>query len=400
MRYDWNAFDSEGPPERPLVAWRDLEAHITDGFSVTVDLSEDNAGTDALLCLMGEIDLVNVAVFDRALHSVIDQGNRRLVVDLGHLDFMGIAGLRVLGAAAARLDPLGGTLMLRSASALTRRVLSITGLSEAIAIEGVESGFDHLGPEQPATEVAATATTDVDLLGDVVPVAALAASDDVVDAALRLVVALARATVEGADGVSVSLARQGRLMTVAATDETIAGMDIDQYATGEGPCIDAATEGRWFHIESLEEELRWPSFIPRARSRGINSVLSSPLLARDQPVGALNIYSFTERAFAAQEQQLAGVFATQTSLILAAAGVDASAGLIGRRLQGALRARETIALALGVLMERDGVTADEAFNIIRRSSQSSDRPLSELARDVVSSTRQVGAAPAPGDRGE
>src|SRR5688500_3917649 len=67
-------------------------------------------------------------------------------------------------------------------------------------------------------------------------VAAIPANVDVIDAALRLVVALARVTVGGADGVSVCLRRQGALTTVAASDETVNGMDSDQYATGEGPC--------------------------------------------------------------------------------------------------------------------------------------------------------------------
>ena len=70
--------------------------------------------------------------------------------------------------------------------------------------------------------------------------------------------ALARVTVGGADGVSVSLRRRGELTTVAASDETVSGMDRDQYATGEGPCVSASTEGHWFHVESVDDERRWP----------------------------------------------------------------------------------------------------------------------------------------------
>jgi len=84
--------------------------------------------------------------------------------------------------------------------------------------------------------------------------AALPVATDLVDAALRLVTALTRVTIGGADGVSVSLTRHGQLTTVAASDETIAQMDRDQYATGEGPCLAAASEGHWFHVESLADE--------------------------------------------------------------------------------------------------------------------------------------------------
>ncbi len=88
-----------------------------------------------------------------------------------------------------------------------------------------------------------------------------------IDAALRLVTLLAGATVEGADGVSVTLERNGRLSTVASTNDTVRLMDDHQYATGEGPCLAAAAQGHWFHSESLAEEDRWPAFVPRAPSK-------------------------------------------------------------------------------------------------------------------------------------
>jgi hypothetical protein len=115
--------------------------------------------------------------------------------------------------------------------------------------------------------------------GDSEAVASLASDSGVVDGALRLVVALARAAVGGADGVSVSLRRHGHLTTVAASDRTIEEMDASQYATGQGPCVDASLEGQRFYSEALDVEQRWPSFTPRARALGINAILSSPLLA-------------------------------------------------------------------------------------------------------------------------
>jgi GAF domain-containing protein len=84
----------------------------------------------------------------------------------------------------------------------------------------------------------------------------------------------------------------------------------------------AAAEGRWFHVESLAEENRWPEFIPRAIEGGIASILSTPLMVATRPVGALNIYSNAERAFRPAEQELAALFATQASGILTDAGVE------------------------------------------------------------------------------
>ena len=167
--------------------------------------------------------------------------------------------------------------------------------------------------------------------------------------------ALTQASVEGADGVSVSLQRHGRLTTVAATDQTILDMDARQYATGEGPCVDASVEGHWFHAESLDEETRWPTFTPKAQRLGINAILSNPLGAENGPVGALNIYSRTAAAFSPKEQALASTFASGASILLQVGGVDVSDERMSERIGAALRNRHTIAQAEGVVMERDGI---------------------------------------------
>jgi GAF domain-containing protein len=250
----------------------------------------------------------------------------------------------------------------------------------------------RLGPEQPG----AASGTPIGIPGrahGLRRVSAVPADDDVVDGALRLVVALARATVGGADGVSISLRRHGRLATVAASDQTILDMDADQYATGEGPCVDASVKGHWFHVESLDDEARWPAFTPRARKLGINAILSTPLLAQDQPVGALNIYSRTAAAFRAKDQELASVFAAEASTILTHAGADVSDEQLSARFQEALRTRETIALAQGVVMERDGVGRDDAYTILRRTSQLRDQKLQQRAEDVVASAAHPWVAP-------
>ena len=226
---------------------------------------------------------------------------------------------------------------------------------------------------------------------DAIPVDAIPIDSDLIDGALRLVVELARDTVGGADGVSVSLRRHGRLSTVAASDQTVLDMDAQQYATGEGPCVQASIEGRWYLTESLEHEERWPEFTPRARALGINAILSTPLVTLHRPVGALNIYSRTPSAFAARDQKLAAKFATEASAILADSGVDVSDDERSERIQRALRSRELIAQAQGVIMERHGITEHDAYKALRIYSQRTGRSLRARAQDITAST--VGARP-------
>jgi len=368
------------------------------GFGIKVSFTAERA----VLGVQGELDLVTAPELAAMLAAVIDRGHGAVVLDLAELDFMGVAGLRIIEAGAGRLESLGGRLTVRGPSDLVRRMIDIAGLAALVTIELAEHAHDHLGPEQTAAAPGAPVTVDpASLAHQLRRITAIPADEDVVDGALRLVVALARATVSGADGVSVSLNRHGQLSTVAASDQTILDMDADQYATGEGPCVDASVEGRWFHAESLDQETRWPAFTPKARMLGIKAILSTPLLAEERPVGALNIYSKRSAAFAAEQQALASIFATEASVILRQAGADVSEDQLSGRLAEALRSRQVIAQAQGVLMEREGIGEDEAYARLRQHSRKTDRPLRARAAEIVGSTRsdtgiqETGAGAAP-----
>ncbi len=351
------------------------------GFSVSARFD----GDQAVLDVRGEVEHVTVPVFRPFLEAVIASGYPSALLDLSDMSSIDASGLATIVSAASTLVASGSRLTIRSSSTEVARALDLNRLSERLNLERP----DRLGPEQVAPAfLSPTSSVPAEADPGTRVVTSIPANEDVVDAALGLVVALVRITVGGADGASVSLRRHGRLTTVAASDQTILDMDSEQYVAGEGPCIDASIAGRWFHAESLEAETRWPTFTPKARALGISAILSSPLLARDHPVGALNIYSRTATAFAAQEQELAGVLATEASIVLTAAGADLSDNQLAIRVQAALRIRETIAEAQGIIMEREDIGEKEAFDVLRRASLASGQPLREGARDVVDSTHR------------
>jgi anti-anti-sigma factor len=292
-------------------------------------ISIEYIGKQAVLGVRGELDIVAVPELANLFDAVIASGSDSIVVDLGDLDFIATAGLEEVANGARRLAALGGRLTIRSPSTMVRRLLDATGLTDLTLSEGSEARPDHLGPEQSVGPTGRpTRSGPHPLIRELRRFASFSSTGDVVDGALHLVVTLARATVGGADGVSVSLRRTGRLATVAATDRTILDMDAGQYATGQGPCVDASVEGRWFHIESLNDETRWPAFTPTAQALGINAVLSSPLLAWNRPVGAINFYSRSVSAFAPEGQRLASVIAAEASVIVTDAGVDMTDDLL------------------------------------------------------------------------
>lgn len=349
-------------------------------FRITVSFT----ATEAVLGVSGDLDFITAPGLAAVLDAMIDRGYCAVVIDLGELDFIDGRGLRVVADGARRLQAVGNILRLRSPSPIVTRLLDINGLGALVLIEPDGARRAELGREQ-AHDVADSPLAGV--VADIVSRrggAVLPTEAHIVDGTLRLVVNLAKATVGGADGVSVSLLRDGRMTTVAASDRTVSEMDAGQYETREGPCLAASMEGRWFHVASLADEKRWPAFIPVAMALGIHAILSNPLRLGRQPVGALNIYSRAPGAFGRAEQELAAMIASEASAVLS----ETSLSMSTQRLQEALRNREVVALAQGVLMERTGIAEHGAFDELRRFSQRSDRPLRERAEDVVASTRR------------
>jgi hypothetical protein len=352
-----------------------------EGFSLSLDLH----GSGAVISVRGGLDepalIKLVTLFDTAITG----GYTSVVLDLVAVDSLDPSGPSVIATAALRLADQNRRMTIRSPSTAIGGRLVAGGLGELI----VDEEFESMPADRPSAIVARVAdNADLHPVGQLAERAgALPTDTDLVDATLRLVVELARATVTGADGVSVSLRRHGRLATVAASDRTIMEMDAEQYSTGEGPCVDASIKGRRFHARSLDDEERWPDFTPKARALGIRAILSSPLQAHSRPVGAINIYSLQPQAFDTDDQTLAMRFATEVSSILTDAGVDISDDRRSERFQASLRSREIIAQAQGVIMDREGITEEEAYTVLRAYSQRTGISLRTRAEEVTVSTR-------------
>ncbi len=340
----------------------------------------------AVVSVTGDVDECSADTLASVLGALAGAGHIRVVLDFARVTFFGGSGLGLVSVVSLRLDSLGGTLTIRGASTAVRRLFALPGVGVAAGVAFESAQHSDLGAEQRAGDrtaiLASPPASGVDLIRSV----AAPNSTKVVDAALHLVTVLASATVDGADGVSVTLARGGHMVTAASSNDTVLRMDEHQYRTGEGPCLAAASEGRWFHVESLAEEQRWPDFVPLALSEGIASVLSTPLLVAEQPLGALNIYSATERAFGLEQQQLAALFATQAATILTDAGVDRINTDFATRMFEALLAREVIAQAQGVLMARQNVGRAEAAAALHRAARAAEISVLAHATDIVAST--------------
>jgi len=202
--------------------------------------------------------------------------------------------------------------------------------------------------------------------------------------------------VPGADLVSVTLrAPDGQFHTPAVTGPEAVELDELQYKAGHGPCVDSADKAGPAYARSgdLAVEPTWPDFGPAAAERGYLSVLSTSLVPDPVPPrqsGALNIYSHRRDAFAGDgPRDRALLLATHASLALAGTRAVERAELERTQLQQALDSRDVIGQAKGILMHRRGISAEEAFELLRRSSQDLNVKLAKLAHTLTARFREL-----------
>lgn len=104
----------------------------------------------------------------------------------------------------------------------------------------------------------------------------------------------------------------------------------------------------------------------------------------DEPrVATLNVYGATGESFDELAKEVGFILAAHASLAARAVGERVSLERLGEQLELALLSRDVIGQAKGILMERLKTTPDEAFEILRRSSQRLNIKLREVARTLA-----------------
>jgi hypothetical protein len=168
------------------------------------------------------------------------------------------------------------------------------------------------------------------------------------------------------------------------------GLELDemQYALGEGPCVTAALDpGPAFAAwRDLRADSPWPHFAPAACGIGMRAVLSVSLLPTPNPPrisGALNLYSRSTGGLDEVDKNIILLLATHASLALATTEAVTISKLRDAQLHKAIDSRDVIGQAKGILMGRRGISAEEAFDILRHTSQNLNVKLVEIAEIIA-----------------
>jgi GAF domain-containing protein len=186
-----------------------------------------------------------------------------------------------------------------------------------------------------------------------------------------------RALVPEADQVSLTIRTPRGHKTLASSDAVAQEADALQYALGEGPCVEIADTGGWLRSGDVSSDSRYPAWGPRAAGLGVGSLLAVAVTDRDEPMGALNLYSGTTGAFADRDVvDLALVYAVHATTALSSARRAST-------LQTAVSSRHVIGMAQGIAMERYGIDQHQSFELLRRLSSTTNVKLRDVATQIV-----------------
>ena len=144
----------------------------------------------------------------------------------------------------------------------------------------------------------------------------------------------------------------------------------------EGPCVQAALADTIVRTDDFRTETRWPQYSPAAVEAGVLSGLSFKLYTADRSAGALNLFGFQPAKWDADAESVGSVLAAHAAAALVATQRE-------QQLQAALLSRDQIGQAKGIIMERYGVDAVRAFEMLLQLSQEGNVKLIDVARRVI-----------------
>jgi hypothetical protein len=184
--------------------------------------------------------------------------------------------------------------------------------------------------------------------------------------------------IPGAQYAGITVTRNAKhIDTPAATHKWPILLDEIQQLHREGPCLTAAWDEKTIHVADLETDKRFPLYRRDAlEMTPIRSVMAFQMYIAGETMGALNVYAEHAHAFGQESKDIGLILAAHSSVAWNAARRD-------EQFRQALASRDTIGQAKGMIMERYGVDAVQAFEVLRKLSQDSNVPLVQVAMELV-----------------
>ena len=177
--------------------------------------------------------------------------------------------------------------------------------------------------------------------------------------------------------------REGRLRWASASDQTAQTLEDGQERLAEGPCMVAFSQRAPAVMRDISTEPEWEELAQVLMGEGIYAALSVPVELDGSAIGTLDIYSAAPWDWDDSELAAAQAYAGLVASLLAAAVTAQVKGRLANQLQAALEHRWLIEQAKGMVMGRERLDAQAAFERLRRAARSSGRRVADVAREVT-----------------
>jgi GAF domain-containing protein len=213
--------------------------------------------------------------------------------------------------------------------------------------------------------------------------AGLVLSRETVDTAVALVTTLAEATIAGTIGAGVTIADEHGKRSKAASNQLVEQADALQYEFDEGPCLTAWRTRELVRIDDTVTDSRWPRWNNAAARLGVRAVLSVPMVIDDESIGAIKVYSAQPANYGTSDERVMSLFGEQAAILLANTQSLQQARRLSRQLTDALRGRDVVVRATGVLLARGAADEVAAFTALTDAARRSGQTVQQLARELL-----------------
>lgn len=172
-------------------------------------------------------------------------------------------------------------------------------------------------------------------------------------------------------------------LTVGSSGEKARSMDEVQYDHDDGPCLHALRVHEEVFITDVCSEDRWPGFMEHIARNRVQAMFCLPLDLEGSARAALNLYAEEASVFSDDYRRVARAFSAQASQALKLAVRMAQHAATAEDLHIVLQTRMEIDLAVGIIMGQDNCSQKEAFDKLRRASNSRNVKVRALAAGMV-----------------
>jgi hypothetical protein len=180
--------------------------------------------------------------------------------------------------------------------------------------------------------------------------------------------------------------------SLSASDEVSHLVEDLQYMLGEGPCVDAYRQDRVIAEPDLADPStpRWLAFTPPALRAGVRAVFGFPLQVGTVRLGALNLYRDRPGPLNADQHADTLVLAGVAARWVLETQAGAAPGAVAGELEAGADFHFTVHNAAGIISVQEDISVAEALIRLRAFAFTSDRALTDVARDVIARRLRLG----------